>query len=666
MNQLFDPGSIAVIGASSNPQKIGYQILVKLLESQCLVYPVNPKHQKILGQVCYQSIMAVPVPVNQAIIVTPAASVPEIVKDCLVKSVQSIVIISAGFSESGPSGLILEGQIPQTKGIILGPNCLGYANPSQKLDLTFAKTPPPPGNITLISQSGAIGSYLFDWAKSEHLGFSKFVSFGNRLDINENDLLNYLKDDPGTKVIGLYLESFADGKKFLEIASQVSQIKPVVVIFGGQTRAGKQAALSHTAALSPETAVIKTALNQAGCIQAHDLESFTDLLEIFSLEPPLTDNDLVIVTNAGGPGILAADKADEVHLKVERPTDVLGDALAEQFNTAFQQVIKDKIKDAFLIILTPQTMTQLELTCQAIVKQFKHIKKPIVVSLLGGEITAKAKEILRKNHIATIDFPQKAVDYLSILFQYWHNRTQQTTYPVRQSSFIKVSRLRLQPGRQTWQQIKTLAKIYHLPLVTTKSIKANQLLQLIKEVGFPLVLKVDPAEALHRTENKALFLNLNSIQAVKKHFNQLNSQFKTILIQPQIRSGHELFLGLKRHPGFPPLLSVGSGGIYTEIYQDIAHTFLPINKTAAIKLLAQTKIGQILQGARGLPPVNLNLVIKLMINLSQLALDLPQIQEIDINPAIINQNKIDIVDIKIKAYEESPRRLSRTSKRSRL
>jgi len=371
------------------------------------------------------------------------------------------------------------------------------------------------------------------------------------------------------------------------------------------------------------------------------------LLEIFSLEPPLTDNDLVIVTNAGGPGILAVDKADEVDLKVERLTDVLGDALAEQFNTAFQQMIKDKLKDAFLIILTPQTMTQLELTCQAVVKQFKHLKKPVVVSLLGGEITAKAKEILRKNRIATIDFPQKAVAYLSILFQYWHNRTQQTAYPVRQNSFIKASRPRLEPGQQTWQQIKKLAKIYHLPLVTTEIVKEKFLLQLIKQVGFPLVLKADPAEALHRTEKKALFLNLKSTTAVQQAFNQLKSQFKTILIQPQISSGHELFLGLKRHPGFPPLLTIGSGGIYTEIYQDITHTFLPVNKTSVLKLLAQTKLGQILQGVRGLPPVDLKPVIKLILNLSQLVLDRPQIQEIDINPAIINQTCLDIVDIKI-------------------
>ena len=651
LTSLFSPSSIALIGASANPAKLGFQILVKLLSSRLPIFPINPHESKILDTLTYPSILDVPGPVDLAIVAVPAPIVNLVVQQAGEKKVKSIVVIAAGFSEAGPEGKKLETDLKKLcqkyQFNLLGPNVLGFANPAKKLDITFAKTAPPSGNIGLISQSGAIGSYLFDWASSENLGFSKFASLGNRAGLTETDFLTFLAADPDTKVIGLYLESFADGEKFLSVTSRLTRKKPVVAIFGGQTQTGKQAVLGHTAALSPETTVVKTALAQAGCIQAPDLETFTDLLEIFSLEPPLTDNDLVIVTNAGGPGILAVDKADEVDLKVERLTDVLGDALAEQFNTAFQQMIKDKLKDAFLIILTPQTMTQLELTCQAVVKQFKHLKKPVVVSLLGGEITAKAKEILRKNRIATIDFPQKAVAYLSILFQYWHNRTQQTAYPVRQNSFIKASRPRLEPGQQTWQQIKKLAKIYHLPLVTTEIVKEKFLLQLIKQVGFPLVLKADPAEALHRTEKKALFLNLNSTPAVKKAFNQLKSQFKTILIQPQISSGHELFLGLKRHPGFPPLLTIGSGGIYTEIYQDITHTFLPVNKTSVLKLLAQTKLGQILQGVRGLPPVDLKPVIKLILNLSQLVLDRPQIQEIDINPAIINQTCLDIVDIKI-------------------
>lgn len=671
LTSLFSPRSIALIGASADKTKLGWQILAKLLHSHLPIFPINPHESRILNTQAYPSILDVSGPVDLAIVVVPAPIVNLVVQQAAEKKVKSIVVISAGFSESGPEGKNLETVLKKicAKNHInlLGPNVLGFANPAKKLDITFAKTSPFAGNIGLISQSGAIGAYLFDWAESENLGFSKFVSLGNRAGLTETEFLTFLSADPDTKVIGLYLESFADGQKFLSVTSQLARKKPIVAIFGGQSPVGKQAVLSHTAALSPQTAVIKTALSQAGCIQADNLEAFTDLLEIFSLEPPLIDNDLVIVTNAGGPGVLASDQANQVNLnltplsaatakrlkaavpqaQINNPIDLIGDALAERFRSALNIIVQDHLKDAFLIILSPQTNTQLELTAKAIVNQFKAIKKPIVVCLLGGDVNQAAEDILQKHHLATIDFPQKAVNYLSILFQYWHNRTQQITYPVRQSSFIKVSRPNLQPGQQTWQQIKTLAKIYHLPLVTTKIVNENSLLQLIKEIGFPLVLKADPAEALHRTEKKALFLNLNSNQTVKKYFNQLKSRFTTILIQPQINSGHELFIGVKRPSGFPPLLTIGSGGIYTEIYQDVAHTFLPINKTSALKLLAQTKLGQILQGARGLPPVNLDLVVKLMLNLSQLALDLPQIEEININPAIISTHHLDIVDIKI-------------------
>jgi acetyltransferase len=668
---LFSPRSIALIGASADKAKLGWQILNKLRRSHLPIFPINPHESLILNTRAYPSILDVPGPVDLAIVVVPAPIVNLVVEQAAEKKVKSIVVISAGFSETGPQGKKLEivlKKLCQKQQInLLGPNVLGFANPAKKLDITFAKTAPMPGNIGLISQSGAIGAYLFDWAKSENLGFSKFVSLGNRAGLTETDFLTFLSADPDTKVIGLYLESFADGQRFLSITSRLSRKKPIVAIFGGQSPVGKQAVLSHTAALSPETAVIKTALNQTGCIQADNLESFTDLLEIFSLEPPLIDNDLVIVTNAGGPGVLASDQANQVKLaltplstptaqrlktaipqaQINNPIDLIGDALAERFRSALNIIVQDHLKDAFLIILSPQTNTQLELTAKAIVRQFKAVKKPIVVCLLGGEVNQAAKDILQKNHLATIDFPQKAVDYLSILFQYWHNRLKQTAYPVRQSSLIKVPGLRLQPGQQTWQQIKTIAKAYHLPLVATKIVKENSLLQLIKEIGFPLVLKADPVEALHRTEKKALFLNLNSAKAVQKYFNQLKSRFTTILIQPQIRSGHELFIGLKRPLGFPPLLTIGSGGIYTEIYQDVAHTFLPVNKTSSLKLLAQTKLGQILQGARGLPPTNLRPVIDLILNVSQLALNFPQIEEININPAIIDQDKIQIVDIKI-------------------
>jgi len=647
---LLQPKSIAVIGASAVKTKVGGQIMTRLSRFSGKVYPVNPQHKRLYGQRCYPSIISIPTPVDQAIIAIPAPLVPAAVADCIHKAVQSIVIISSGFSEAGAVGSQREEEIKAmikpTRTKILGPNCFGYANPSLNLDLTFAKTTPPQGNIALISQSGAIGSYLFDWAQTEHLGFSKFISLGNRLGVGENDLLKILAQDKLTKVIALYLESFKNPSEFLAIASRVNRIKPIIVIFGGRSSVGRQAAQSHTAALSPPTALVDTLIKQSGSLQANSLEELTNLLEIFSLEPPLHDNDLAIVTNAGGPGILAADTAAAVKLDVSRPVDVFGDALARDFSAAFNQVIKDKVKDAFLIILSPQTMTQLEATCTAIVKQFSLVKKPIIVSLLGGEITAPAKEILRRQQIATIDFPQSAVRYLSRLYQYWHQHRHFYLYP-RRFPVCRKKLISLPYGLLTWRQKVKLTKLFNLNLVKTCFAQENNLSAIINDLGYPLVLKSDPSELIHRTGNKAIYLNLNSFSAVKQRFKQLKQKLSLVLAQPQIGDGQEIFLGISREGNFPPLLTFGSGGIYAEVYRDIKQIFLPVNPSILTKLVKQTKIGQILSGYRGLPKINLQPLIKIVLNLQKLVLAYPSITKIDINPVIIRQNQAVIVDIKI-------------------
>lgn len=651
LDQFFKPRSIAVIGASVNPGKIGFQIFTKLLQSNQKIYPVNPQYPKLLNQTCYPSITAIPAPVDQAVIVIPAQFVSSVIDECLQKKVTSIVIISAGFSESGPSGSLLEGEIKaklkNANVTVLGPNCLGYAYPSAKIDLTFAKASPPDGPIALLTQSGAIGSFLFDWAKDENLGFSHFVSLGNRIQLNENDLLEYLQTDPHTKVIGLYLESFANAETFLKIASRVSQKKPIIVLFGGLTASGKQAAMSHTAALSPEKAVIATVFRQSGCLQVKSLEEFTNLLEIFSLEPPLNDNDLAIVTNAGGPAILATDTASQVKLHVGKPLDVFGDALAEQFSNAFKTVIKDHVQDAFLIIITPQTSTELEATAKSIVSQFKHIKKPIVVSLLGAQMTEAAEKILKDKHIATISFPQSAVKYLSRLYNYWSNRQNIGTYPVRQTKKNVSKKISLSSGQLSWSEMSKLAKLYKIPLVKTIAAKSDNLNKLIKELGFPLVFKTDPTEAIHRTGNQAIYLNLKSLLAVRSAYKKISQHFQQILAQPQIQAGHELFIGLKRTPGYPILLTLGSGGIYTELYQDITHLFLPINQKSITYALKATKLGQILFGFRTNQPFAVKPVISLIENLACLIEAYPQIQTIDVNPALVTEHQVVIVDIKI-------------------
>ncbi|MFC1627436.1 acetate--CoA ligase family protein [Patescibacteria group bacterium] len=657
LNHLFNPQTIAVIGASTNQEKIGHQIFKKLLTSAKTIIPINPKRKKILNRTCYSSVLDYKNSIDQAIISIPAQIVPLVLKQCLDKQIKSVVIVSAGFAETGSAGQKLEQQlktiIKNSQIKVLGPNCLGYSNTQENLDITFALQSPNKGNIALVSQSGAIGSYIFDWSKSENLGLSKFVSLGNRIDINENHCLDYLSKDKDTKVVGLYLESFADGTQFLKTASQVTQQKPVIVLFGGQTQSGKKAAQSHTAALSPKKSLISTAIKQSGCIQAHTLQEFTDLLEVFALEPELKDNDIAILTNAGGPSILAADQADQDQLHLTSISDVLGDAMADKFKQALINLTKIKTTDAFLIIISPQTNTELELTAKYIVQQAKKIKKPVIVSLLGGDSIEKAEDILKKHGIATIEHPKNAIKYLKTLYHYYHfTYHHKHPYPTRATPTIKTSRKtifdlsqKLNQGPLSWKQIQLLADQYKLPLVKTKII-TDDLPSTIKDLGFPLVLKSDPSEGLHRTEKKGVYLNLNSQASITKAYQQISKNFRTILAQPQLTDGHELFIGFQRQAGFPPMITLGSGGIYTELYQDISHFFLPLNKKAVTKLLKQTKIGQIIFGYRG-QELAKNKIIDLILNTSQLMLDFPNIKSIDINPAIVTQDDIYLIDVKI-------------------
>ncbi len=628
---FFEPRSIALIGASETPAKIGHIIWKKLAAYQGKIYPVNPKFK-------LKNILDIKAGVDLAVIAVPAPFVPQVLTECTQKHVKAGIIITAGFDEAGDKGIKLE----KPAFPVIGPNCFGLANPGKKLDTTFAKNDPPTGNIAFVSQSGALASFLFPWAIKENLGFSKFVSLGNRLSLNENDCLEYLSNDTESKVIGVYLESFKDPTGWLKIASLASKKKPVVVLLGGQTKSGAAAAQSHTASLSPQHEVSETLLKQSGCVIAKDLDDFTNLLEVFSLEPKLLDNDLSIITNAGGPGILAVDTASSLAFDVGKPIDVLGDALADRFKTAFDQVLKDKSQDAFLIIITPQANTEITATCEAIAKRFKHVNKPVIVSLLDEHLLPKAREILEKNKIATIDLPQDAVTSLAGMLS-WYKQKKLGIYPPKRSYKIQEKQLKTNQEKLSWLQLTHLARTYQIPLVKTAVLKAPA-----RPFGFswPLVLKADPTEAQHRTENKAIYLNINSDSALKTAYKKLASKFTTVLVQEQLTSGHELFVGVSRQNNFPPLLTIGMGGIYTELFRDVARVFLPVNEGIIEATLKQTKIGQIIYGFRTQNKLAVDAAVKLILNVCHLVEDYPELKNVEINPAIVSENSVTVVDLK--------------------
>lgn len=633
MKSLFEPQSIALIGASKTPGKVGQIIWSKLKRYSGTIYPVNPKLK-------YKKIQDIAGTVDLAVITVPAPAVPSLIDDCVAKKVKAVIVISSGFAELGDKGVNLHAPpIP-----LLGPNCFGLANPKLNLDTTFAKTLPPPGNIGLISQSGALASYLFNWAKEERLGFSKFVSLGNRLNLNENDFLEELAADPETEVIALYLESFVGGGEWLRLTSQITRKKPVVVLFGGQTQAGAQASLSHTASLSPAAEIVATALKQSGCIQAKDLADFTNLLEVFSLEPALKDNDLAIITNAGGPAILATDTAGSLSFDVAKPIDLLGDALAEDFNQALTKVLKDKVSDAVLVIITPQANTEITKTCEAITRRFKLVKKPVVVSLLGGQLVEPARQILQTHKIATIDLPQQAAQSLGALLAF-HRQQRHAAYPVRRPYKLRsLPTKSLFVGRLTWTQAAKLARSYQLPLAETVKLTGPTKPQ---SLSWPAVIKADPALAQHRTENKAIYLNINSHASFKKAYQSISQKFPVVLVQKQLTYGHELFVGIRREAGWPPMLTIGGGGIYTELYQDLARAFLPLNEKVISRLLRQTRIGRIINGYRTGLKLAIEEVIKLIINSCRLIEENPSVSELEINPAIVSEASVTVVDLKI-------------------
>lgn len=631
MENFFSPRSIALVGASRTPGKVGHTLWRHLQRWGGRAYPVNPKF-------AYPDLHSVPGPVDLAVIAVPAPAVPAAVQDCLVKKVKAVIVISAGFAEAGRLAVPLT---PPPGLPFLGPNCFGVAHPAARLDLTFARAAPPPGNIGLISQSGALASYLFTWAREEGLGFSKFASLGNRLDLGENQFLEYLGQDPATKIIGLYLESFKDGTGWLRLASRISRKKPVIVLFGGQTPAGRQASLSHTASLSPPAAIVRAALRQSGCIQAKTMADFTNLLEVFSLAPALTDNDLAIITNAGGPAILAADTASALNLDVGRPIDVLGDGDAARFRAGIDQALGNRQKDAFLVIVTPQAGTDFLAICQALAARFKHLKKPLVVSLLGGRLSRAAESLLRRRRIPTIALPQEAGRSLAALLEFYRGR-RHPVYPVRRPYQVKPSR-RVPEGRLSWQAGESIAKKYGLPLVKTK-LAASPVKP--PDLGWPVVLKADPAASLHRTEDKGIYLGLNSAAAFRTAWKRLHQKFPIVLCQEQVKEGHELFISLLRKPGWPPLLTLGSGGVYTELYLDTETVFLPVNTRLAADTLSQTRIGRILAGYRGGPRL-VKPAIKLILLCCRLFEDYSALSELEINPAIVSRTKLTVVDIKL-------------------
>lgn len=710
LNPLFAPRTVAVIGASERQGGIGRAVVWSLVSSPFggTVYPVSDKHASVLGIKAYPQIAAIPERVDLAVIVTPAASVPGIVTECAEAGVRGIIVISAGFKERGAQGEQLERQIVERlrgTGIrLLGPNCLGIMNPISGLNATFAPHMARPGNVAFISQSGALCTAVLDWCQKEMVGFSAFVSVGSMLDIGWGDLIDYLGNDPRTHSIVMYMESVGDARSFLSAAHEVTLTKPVIVIKAGRTQAAAHAAASHTGSLTGSDEVLEAAFRRCGVLRVNTIGDLFYMAEVLAKQPRPRGPRLAIVTNAGGPGVLAADSVitnggqlaelseksmeqlNQVlppHWSHNNPLDVLGDALPDKYAKVVDIAVNDSNVDGMLAILCPQGMSEPTQTAERLKNYAQTTGKPIIASWMGGPEMTAGIDILHRAGIPTYPFPDTAAKIFCYMWRYSYNlRGLYETPVLRSGSEAGPDRARAEhivrcvrhAGRTILTEVesKELLACYGIPIVeTVVALNEEEAVQRAQEIGYPVVLKIFSETITHKTDVGGVQLNLRDAAGVRTAFNRIKQSvseragakhFLGVTVQPMVKlDGYELIIGSSVDPQFGPVLLFGAGGQLVEVFKDRALALPPLNTTLARRMIEQTKVFEALQGVRGRKAVNLSALEELLVRFSQLVVEQPWIREIDINPLLASPERLLALDARVVVYgpEVRPEQLPR-------
>lgn len=689
---ILNPKSIAVVGASSEAGKVGHEIFKNLLTQGYAgkLIPVNPKHPEILGVKTYPDVKSIAEEIDLAVIVTPAATVQAVLQECADKKVKSVVIISAGFGELGTEeAKNCEKELAETakkNGMqLVGPNCLGVLRPTIKMNASFAKEVPPPGSIALLSQSGALAVGILDQAKNLGMGFSTVISMGNKAAMNECDFLELCAEDPETKVIGLYLESILEGRRFMEIASRIAAQKRIVLIKSGTTEHGRKAVSSHTGALAGSDAAIDAACKKAGIERAETMEEFLDLLRTFSMQPPLLSDRIVVITNAGGPGILAADEAEKRNLtlaslttkkeeelkpklpaaaSVHNPIDVLGDALADRYTAALEAACSDEGIDGLCVLLTPQIMTPPVAIAEAVIAaKKKRPLMPIVTSFVGGETVKEAVMKLQNNGIPNFSTPEGAVRMLAALRKGSVFRPgyelRVNSQPATNTELVTKAKALLQGNQDLLSEEKTeqLLRLYNLPLPAQSLAKnADEAGAMAETIGFPVILKVSSPEILHKTDIGGVRANLKSKDEVATAFNEIMANAKKHMPQANIRGvlvqkflpvGNEFIVGAVRDSSFGATILCGLGGIYTELFRDSQLRIAPVTTEEAYEMLESLKSWKLLLGMRGKKQSDIDALANVIVKISELVTDCPEIAELDLNPVLVSEDGVIIADVKV-------------------
>jgi len=687
--EFFEPKTIAVIGASRETHKVGHQIFKNLVQSDAFsnlykVYPVNPKTTEILGIKTYHSIKEIEEKIDLAVIVIPSEFVAQTLIECGEKGTKAVIVITAGFKEVGGEGYKREQQILEIAkkyGIrILGPNCLGLLNPHYSLNASFISFLPEKGEIAFISQSGALCSAVLDWAKAEEVGFSKFVSLGNKADLNEIDFLLAFVEDKTSKVIIAYLEGIENGQEFIRVAKEVTKKKPVIVLKPGKTDAGKRAISSHTGTLAGLEQAYESAFHQAGIIRARTVEELFDYALVFAYQPVPKNKRIAIVTNAGGPGIMATDQAASSGLElaffqnetieflksnlppqanVYNPVDVLGDASAERYKLALEALLKDENVDTIVVLLTPQAVTEIDKTSEIIVKFSKEYSKPMIACFMGEAQVNQARKYLNRNKIPNYAYPEYAITAAKAMVDYriWQEKLplpSSLPSPLRGEGEVegkkKVEKIFAQVREQkrlnlSELEVYEILTSYGFRVVKSRLAKtADEAVTLAEELGYPVALKICSPEILHKTDVGGVRLNLENETQVRDAFEAMvlrsrrhfpEAEIYGCLVQQMLTAGKEIILGLHRDVQFGPLIMFGLGGIYVEILKDVSFRVAPISLDEAKEMIKEIKGYPLLQGIRGEKGVDIEAIASCVMKLSQLAVDFKEIMELDINPLIV-------------------------------
>jgi acetyltransferase len=714
LDVFFKPSNVAVIGATEHENSVGRTTLWNLISSPFggAVFPVNPKRSNVLGIKAYPGIKDVPEPVDLAVVITPARTVPQVIRECGECGVKGAVVISAGFKELGPDGAALENEVlaeaRRSQLRLIGPNCLGVMSPLTGLNATFARGVARAGSVAFLSQSGALMTSILDWSFEQNVGFSAFVSIGSMIDVDWGDLISYLGRDPRTRSILIYMESIGNARSFLSAAREVALAKPIIVIKAGRTAQGGQAAASHTGAMTGSDDVLDAAFRRVGVLRVNNISDLFSMAEALDKQPRPRGPKLTILTNAGGPAVLATDAligsggelaelapqtVDALsgflprHWSHRNPIDIIGDADPERYARSVEVAVKDPGSDGLLVILTPQDMTDPTKTAE-LLKPFARIAdRPVLASWMGGAEVAAGDRVLTNAGIPTFNYPDTAVRAFQYMWSYASNLRAIYETPVfteeserSQADHQKAAALLERvaaSGRTllTEYESKQILDLYGIPTVRTElAASPEDAVRSAETIGYPAALKLNSETITHKTDVGGIELNLRDAAAVRDAFDRIRrsveekagpGHFQGVSVQPMVKlDGYELIVGSSADPQFGPVLLFGAGGQLVEVFEDRALGLPPLTSTLARRMIEQTRIFKALCGVRGRPPVNIAEVEQLMVRFSQLVAELCRIREIDINPLLCSPERILALDARIVLYDESVKTPPRTAIRA--